>query len=105
VRAIKAHLDNGGKVGDLDKLRLAALRLGLGLDAVTQGLTALKPFTFPAVKPKPAPSPDTPMRVEVDKPAPPKLSYLCPECASSVSDFYCRPCRTEWEARRPPMSS
>jgi hypothetical protein len=70
---------------------------------VTQGLLALQPFTFPAVKPKAPPTkpapPRRPMRSASEaKPARP--SYPCAECADTVPYFYCAGCGAEWEKRQ-----
>jgi hypothetical protein len=73
---------------------------------VTQGLIALRPFTFPAEKPKPvAPSkPSGPMATRTKPPAPssgtePKR-YPCKECAADVPYYYSAECRTEFESRQ-----
>lgn len=74
---------------------------------VTQDLLALKPFVFPAPKPKPAkpitPKPrDASANVPQDKvkealrPPP----YPCGLCADTVPYYYCKPCLAEYEKRK-----
>jgi hypothetical protein len=73
---------------------------------VTQKLMDLKPFVFPAPKPRPiAVSPGQPRDASVkDRTATfEKLSrrtFPCSECASTVPYFYCDACRTEWNKRQ-----
>jgi hypothetical protein len=73
---------------------------------VMQDLLALKPFVFPAPKPKPArpiePKPrDSSANShketlkESSRPA-----YPCELCAETVPYFYCDPCKAEYEKRR-----
>jgi hypothetical protein len=72
---------------------------------VTQELLALKPFVFPAPKPKPA-QPVTPRRNGSEgsrqetpqKPSQP--AYPCELCAGSIPYFYCTPCKAEYQRRR-----
>jgi hypothetical protein len=72
---------------------------------VTQELLALKPFVFPAPKPKTpttyAPPRDGSLK---SRPATPKEpsrpAYPCELCADTVPYFYCDPCKTEWNRRR-----
>jgi hypothetical protein len=68
---------------------------------VTQGLLALKPFTFPAPSKPIAPAPEPAPRPR-DTPATPTTqnqSYPCRTCKSTVPFFYCTPCRAEYEKR------
>jgi hypothetical protein len=72
---------------------------------VTQGLLALKPFVFPAPKPKPSPptAPSTeskPKGSRESKPSQPQPRYPCVDCADTTPAFYCDPCRTEWQKRQ-----
>jgi hypothetical protein len=72
---------------------------------VTQGLTALQPFTFPAATPKPTPKPksETPAANAIlRKPtiAPKGKPYPCKECSADVPYYYCADCRAEWERRQ-----
>jgi hypothetical protein len=72
---------------------------------VTQDLLALKPFVFPAPKPKP-PLTYTPARdgsvkrqaAPSKEPSPP--AYPCMLCAETVPYYYCAPCRVEYERRQ-----
>jgi hypothetical protein len=72
---------------------------------VTQSLLALKPFVFPALKPKAvAPAQPQPPRNEsvivprsyLKKP----LRYPCKECASELPCYYCDWCKAEWNRRQ-----
>jgi hypothetical protein len=72
---------------------------------VTQELLALKPFVFPAPKPKPArpvaPPRDGSANVRgAPPPNPSQPAYPCELCAGSVPYFYCDPCKTEWRKRQ-----
>jgi hypothetical protein len=149
---MSAYLNGDGNWNDIDKLKMTAMGIGLGVcddgvldplgymadtakadgetieltsellaDAikiahpdlhpperrdlahrVTQGLIALQPFTFPAMKPKP-PAPSAPSTARA-KPAassgPEPGRYPCKECAADVPYFYCAECRTEWNSRQ-----
>jgi hypothetical protein len=69
---------------------------------VTQELLALKPFVFPA--PKPEPFVPTPPSDASDKPTDadrkkPSQIYPCELCAGQAPDFYCDPCKAEWDKR------
>ena len=73
---------------------------------VTQGLLALKPFVFPAPKPK---KPDLPksqprnesIRDTLSRSSNEKLpSYPCPDCADTTPYYYCDACRAEYEKRQ-----
>jgi hypothetical protein len=69
---------------------------------VTQLLLALKPFVFPAPKPKPViPAGgdygETTTRPARDKPSP---AYPCADCADAVPADYCNACKAEWEKRQ-----
>jgi hypothetical protein len=68
---------------------------------VTQVLLALKPFAFPAPKPKPV---APPRNGSIEVPARNfkealRASYPCAECKSTIPYFYCSPCRAEWNNR------
>jgi hypothetical protein len=157
IRALRAFLDNGGRVADVDKLKQSAISddfLGesfLGHEAfadplgyltgaantkgetieltselladaitlahpdhhppereelayrTTQGLLAIKPFVFPAPKPKPPPkwtetAPSTsPPRTSKE---PSRSTYPCADCRDTVPYFYCDPCKAEWDKQR-----
>jgi hypothetical protein len=73
--------------------------------SVTQGLLALKPFTFAKPeKPKtaaPAPSPhNESVKAPRDNLKEPLHSYPCKECKSTIPYYYCTPCRAEWNKRQ-----
>ena len=65
---------------------------------VTQELLALKPFVFPAPEPEPPPKPSDACanfpQNNLTKPSP---AYPCEDCCGSTSDFYCDPCKAQWE--------
>jgi hypothetical protein len=70
---------------------------------VTQRLLALKPFVFPAPKPKkplfdPAPRPTATRKSEPRQSSEPR--YPCADCVSTIPHFYCDPCRAEWQKRQ-----
>jgi hypothetical protein len=71
---------------------------------VTQELLALKPFVFPALKPKPvvaAPPRDGSIKsplATLKKPSPD--AYPCEVCVNEVPYYYCSPCRTEFLKRQ-----
>jgi len=69
---------------------------------VTQELLALKPFTFPAPKAKPAtPRPRdacAPVQPRTDS-KPLRLEFPCELCADQIPHYYCAACKTEWEKR------
>ncbi len=70
---------------------------------VTQGLLALQPFTFPALKPKPKPEPSSAQREgssEVDLQKLKLPSYPCKECRGTIPFYFCMACKTEWESRQ-----
>jgi hypothetical protein len=69
---------------------------------VTQGLLALRPFVFPALKPKSPPDPTSrpQARTHEDKPKSSRPSYPCPDCADTTPYFYCDACRAEYEKRK-----
>jgi hypothetical protein len=66
---------------------------------VTQELSALKPFVFPAPEPKPPPKPSDASsnhtRREINDPSPPP--YPCEDCCDTVPSLYCDACRTRWD--------
>jgi hypothetical protein len=66
---------------------------------VTQELSALKPFVFPAPEPKPPPKPtdasSNHTRVEINDPSPPP--YPCEDCCDTVPRNYCDACRARWD--------
>jgi hypothetical protein len=82
---------------------------------VTQGLLALQPFVFPALKPEPEPKPTEPpimdswygadaiaksvLAEKFDK-EPLRLPYPCADCRSAIPADYCDACRAEWEKRQ-----
>jgi hypothetical protein len=73
---------------------------------VTQQLLALKPFVFPAPKPKPARpmTPPKPRDASVNVAAatdkkPSQPAYPCQLCAETVPYFYCAPCKAEYQKR------
>jgi hypothetical protein len=71
---------------------------------VTQELLALKPFAFPALKPKAVDPTPAPHSGSIKVPArnfkePLRPSYPCKECKSTIPYFYCSPCRAEWNKR------
>src|SRR5262249_12694276 len=69
---------------------------------VTQGLLALQPFVFPALKPE-KPEKDIEDIEDIDikgvekKPSEP--AYPCGDCADAASYDYCDACRAEYEKR------
>ena len=72
---------------------------------VTQQFLALKPFTFPAPKPKPIVT--SPCNAsskgpgETSKePLRKATSYPCKECKSTIPYYYCTACRAELNKRR-----
>jgi hypothetical protein len=69
---------------------------------VTQELTALKPFVFPAPEPEPPPKPRdvcSKRSMEIlNKPSPPP--YPCDDCRETTSSFYCDVCKAQWEKER-----
>lgn len=69
---------------------------------VTQELTALRPFLFPA--PNPVPPKVTAAQPSLMKPPAHPLrepkTYPCELCAESVPYFYCYSCRAEWDKRQ-----
>ncbi len=70
---------------------------------VTQRLLALKPFVFPAPKPKKRPfdgMPPTESSQPSEPSKPSEARYPCPDCASTIPHFYCDPCRAEWQKRQ-----
>ena len=68
---------------------------------VSAELRALKPFTFPASKPKAVPDPSSPPKPTPKKPkdqtAP--QQYPCAECKDTVPYYYCDICGAEYDAR------
>jgi hypothetical protein len=68
---------------------------------VSAQLIALKPFVFPAPKPKPPPtySPATDNKSAVSSRAATakSLRYPCTECASTIPAYYCSACKAEWD--------
>jgi hypothetical protein len=72
---------------------------------VTQELLALKPFVFPAPKPKPVVSPaanssngeSKPRASTAAKKKPP--AYPCADCADAVPADYCHDCKAEYDKR------
>jgi hypothetical protein len=73
---------------------------------VTSQLLALKPFVFPALKPKePAqPTQQAPSQQASPRPASssakPVATYPCADCADAMHWEYCDACRAEYERRR-----
>ncbi len=71
---------------------------------VTQELLALKPFGFPAPKPKPVstpkPSNGSFKSPRVTPKEPLRFTYPCELCADTVPYYYCDPCKAEWKKRR-----
>ncbi len=71
---------------------------------VTQELLALKPFVFPAPKPKPVSTPKSSNgslkspRVTTKEPL--WCTYPCELCHDTVPYYYCDPCKAEWRKRR-----
>jgi hypothetical protein len=70
---------------------------------VTQELLALKPYVFPAPKPKESP-PITPRNTSSavtprTNKKPLRVEYPCEVCADQVPYYYCKACRIEWEKR------
>jgi hypothetical protein len=69
----------------------------------TQGLLALKPFTFPAPTPEPPPIPkrngSTKFHRETST-EPSRPAYPCADCRDTIPYFYCDSCRAEWDKRR-----
>ena len=159
IRAIKAFIDGGGPIKDLDKLKFAAIghNFGFGeaadelgyLDGaakisdeiieltsellneaialthpdkhpperreqatrVTQKLTDLKPFVFPAPQPNPPPIPQAapPRNASVNVSSADlkerlRPAYPCPQCAGDIPLYYCDACKAEhnkrWKAER-----
>jgi hypothetical protein len=72
-------------------------------ERVTQQLIALRPFVFPAPKPKERKPGERDVFVEVSpktlKEAS-RLSYPCSDCADEIPYFYCDACRAEWNIRQ-----
>jgi hypothetical protein len=72
---------------------------------VTRELLALRSFVFPAPQPDP-PRPQPPKSDasskeptgDFNKPSPPP--YPCEDCRNTISDFYCDPCKAEFEKQR-----
>jgi hypothetical protein len=159
IRAIKALIDGGGPIKDIDKLKFAAIGhdwFGDAADSlgyldgaakisdeiieltsellneaialthpdkhpperreqatrVTQELTNLKPFVFPAPQPKPPPpipqaAPPCNASVNVssaDLKEPSRPAFPCPQCAGDIPLYYCDACKAEhnkrWKAER-----
>jgi hypothetical protein len=149
IKAMRMFLKEGGRYGDLDKLKLHVSPLSglawieekilpgyadtIGTDVgditselladtlqlthpdrhpperqdlarrVTQELLALKPFVFPAPKPKPfVPTPprDASSKDSGEPSEKPSQIYPCELCADQVPYFYCDPCKTEWNKRQ-----
>jgi hypothetical protein len=154
IRALRAYLDNGGSISDIDKLKQSTICsdfLGEDLfgrevtdplgylaetanskgetieltsellaDAITlahpdhhpperqelarrttQGLLALKPFVFPAPKPKKlelAPRRAAPTKTQVSRAH--REAYPCADCRDAVPADYCSACRAEYDKRR-----
>jgi hypothetical protein len=74
---------------------------------VTRELLALKPYVFPAPKPKPDKPVPAPKRNGSDDPlceSLKKLSrqqrYPCELCCETVPLYYCDPCKAEWTKRQ-----
>jgi hypothetical protein len=74
---------------------------------VTQELLDLKPFVFPAPKPKPVIQPTADDQRNGSSKSHPgsikeplRQSYPCAECRSTVPYFYCATCKAEWDRRR-----
>jgi hypothetical protein len=72
---------------------------------VTEQLLALKPFVFPALKPKPPPIIDGERNgssntdAHIERAVTPPERYPCVECALTIPLHYCTACRVEWEKR------
>src|SRR5271166_2435238 len=68
---------------------------------VTQELLALKPFVFPAPKPKPFRT--KPRDASVKEPRAhikkPSQTYPCELCVDQSAFFYCNACKAEWDKR------
>jgi hypothetical protein len=68
---------------------------------VTQELLALKPFVFPAPKPKPVSEVSPPAHQTVaHKSEKQPEAYPCELCADQTPYHYCDPCKAEWEKRQ-----
>jgi hypothetical protein len=72
---------------------------------VTQELLALKPFVFPAPKPRKIEAPVSPernayLKVPAQHIKEPLQRYPCELCHTEPPMNYCDPCRAEWERRR-----
>ena len=72
---------------------------------VTQKLTDLKPFVFPAPVPKPKPPPPSPRDASInvrsqDLKEPSRPAYPCPQCRSGIPLYYCDACKAEHDKRR-----
>ena len=70
---------------------------------VSQELLALKPFLFPAPKPKAVSTPE-PSNTSLKLPRttfkePLRFTYPCELCADTVPLYYCDPCKAEWKKR------
>ena len=67
---------------------------------VTQSLVALRPFVFPAPKPKAPRNESLKCASEPFKePLRPTMVYPCKECADAIPYHYCNTCRAEFEKR------
>ena len=73
---------------------------------VTQQLLALRPFVFPAPKPKEHKPKQEPRDAFVQVPIRPfnepsrLCSFPCSDCAGDVPYFYCDACKAEWNKRQ-----
>lgn len=69
---------------------------------VTQSLLAIKPFVFPAPKPKqvvsPKPGKDINDREPIKEKAP-RARFPCSDCADTTPYYYCDECRGEYDKR------
>ena len=71
---------------------------------VTQELTRLKPFVFPAPKPEPPPvykpePRDASLEVPREHLKKPSRCYPCEDCADHIPFYYCAPCKAEHDRR------
>jgi hypothetical protein len=78
---------------------------------VTQELLALRPFVFPAQKPKSKPNPFTPpprdgsVNPSQEDLKQPSRAYPCELCADTTPYFYCDSCKAEWTKREEEKSN
>jgi hypothetical protein len=70
---------------------------------VTQQLIAIRPFVFPAPKPKEHPKESDPrdgfVSVSAHPTKEPSHLFPCSDCADATPYFYCDSCRAEWDKR------